>query len=285
MKKSPLDYIGYLFGIIVAAVIVIAVVFLFRQPDWEGLSSVPTGRFQEEGTETVSGGIKSLSVKTIAGAIRINGSTGGDAVVRYVKSAPSQEALDDLQVQIDRQGDTLTVSTQRIRRGPRSRGSVSYEVDIPAGIQDIRAESVSGSVILSGLGEGIDQHLETVSGRIETNMSADLYARSVSGSIQFRFAGENLEARSISGRITGSMDSIDDDGSVNLGSTSGSVRLDVFPELDARVNMHSVSGSVKSDLPVSVTSAGRNKLEGNLGEGRIPLEIGTVSGSIRLQLP
>jgi DUF4097 and DUF4098 domain-containing protein YvlB len=109
-----------------------------------------------------------------------------------------------------------------------------------------------------------------------------LEAGSISGSITFSFSGKVLQAKTVSGSIQGEMRDIGSGGSVKINSVSGGVRLAAFQGLDARVKLHSVSGSVVSELPISGTQAKRNRLEGTIGQGSIPLEIGTTSGSIRI---
>jgi DUF4097 and DUF4098 domain-containing protein YvlB len=236
---------------------------------------------RQEGEERIENEITELDVNTISGSIVITGWNESHTLVKWLKTAPTQEALDDLVLKIEARGKKLTAKPESSRRLAK-RGSVSFEIYVPLGLKYVSAKSVSGSIRLTGIPGGIDQELGTTSGAIETDNAADLAATSVSGSVVFTFSGKDLQVETVSGSIRGDMPAIEANGSVKIGSVSGSVRLAVFQGIDARVDLHSVSGSVASELPVSVTQSKRNRLEGTIGDGTVPLEIGTTSGSIRI---
>lgn len=297
MKKNPLDTVAIVCGILAFVMVIGSLVFLvrgvqgvsfpFRLPDLarmfrgEADFDFDGGSVRDQGEERIEAAVTDLDVRTVAGSISITGWSENYAVVKWVKTAPSQSSLDNLAARIEARGGRLTAKRESLSRLGR-RGSVSFEIFIPSDMQRIVAKSVSGSVRLSGMPDGIDQDLETVSGEIETDNAADLEVGSISGSITFSFSGRVLQVKTVSGSIRGEMRDIDSDGSVKIHSVSGGVRLAANPGLDARINLHSVSGSVSSELPVSVTQSKRNRLEGTIGQGSIPLEIGTTSGSIRI---
>ena len=105
----------------------------------------------------------------------------------------------------------------------------------------------------------VDQALETVSGRIETERSGNLTAKSISGAISFASTGETLDINSTSGRIDGEILALDPGGSVDIDTVSGAVDLEVFPELDADLKLQSVSGSISCDFPVQITEQKRKQ--------------------------
>lgn len=297
MKKNPLDTVAIVCGILAFVMVIGSLVFLvrgmqgvwlpFRLPDFARIFQGEVdfdfggGNVRDEGEERIEAMVTDLDVSSVAGSISITGWSENYTLVRWVKSAPSQRSLDNIAATIAARGERLTVKRESLSRMGR-RGTVSFEIFIPSGMQRIAAKSVSGSVRLSGMPDGIDQDLGTTSGEIETDNAADLEAGSISGSITFSFSGKVLQVKTVSGSIQGEMRGIDSDGSVKIHSVSGGVRLAANPGLDARINLHSVSGSVSSELPVSVTQSKRNRLEGTIGQGSIPLEIGTTSGSIRI---
>jgi DUF4097 and DUF4098 domain-containing protein YvlB len=297
MKKNPLDTVAIVCGILAFVMVIGSLVLLvrgmqgawlpFRLPDFariiRGVEDFDFGggNFRDEGEERIETAVTDLEVRTVAGSISISGWSETYALVRWVKTAPSQRSLDNITAAIETRGERLTVKRESLSRMGR-RGSVSFEIFIPSGMQRITAKSVSGSVRLTGMPDGIDQDLGTTSGDIETDNAADLEAGSISGSITFSFSGMVLQAKTVSGSIQGEMRDIGSGGSVKINSVSGGVRLAAFQGLDARVKLHSVSGSVVSELPISGTQAKRNRLEGTIGQGSIPLEIGTTSGSIRI---
>lgn len=297
MKKNPLDTVGIVCGIVAFVMVIGSLVFLvrgmqgawfpFRLPDFARMFRGEVdfdfggGNVRDEGEERIDAAITNLDVSTVAGSISISGWSENYTLVRWVKTAPSQRALDNIAATIEARGDRLNVKRESLSRFGR-RGTVIFEIFIPSGMQRIAARSVSGSVRLSGMPDGIDQDLGTTSGEIETDNAVDLEAASISGSIIFSFSGKVLQIKTVSGRIQGEIRDLGSGGSVKIHSVSGAVRLAAYPGLDARINLHSVSGSVSSELPVTVTQSKRNRLEGTIGQGSIPLEVGTTSGSIRI---
>jgi DUF4097 and DUF4098 domain-containing protein YvlB len=287
MKRSSLDYTGIFLGFLVLALIVFSLIYLlWLRPFYRGESYEGAGVFgpflTEEKEERISDPISSLTVDNISGNIDITRGSESGVTVHYTKSAPSQDQLDNLTVEITRRGDTLVVKPVYATRLFLQQASVSFDISIPSRVKEISAQSVSGGIFLNGMAPDVEQTLRTVSGSIITDNAADLTARSVSGSIRFIFSGRDLEAHTVSGGIDGTVESLEDGGSIDIGSTSGSVRLAVPASLDAAVNLHSVSGSVSSEIPITVTSSGRNRINGIAGRGTVPVEIGTTSGSIRM---
>jgi len=283
MKRSPSNILGIVLGIIVIGGVIYSAVAIYRRAfpfsEWFETGS-PAGWMKESGEEKVEGNIDKLEIEAIAGSIDITSWDQGYISVNYTKSAPSQADLDNLKIEIDTKGSIVTIKPTR--KSKIKRGSVSFEVSVPSRITAIRAKSVSGDINLRQVSSKVDQTLQTVSGRIETDDAADLDINSISGSVKFGFSGANLSANTVSGRIEGEIRPAADTGKIKIGSVSGSVKIDALGTLDARLSLHSVSGSVNCDLPITNVSAERNRIEGTLGKGSIPVDIGTTSGSIRL---
>ena len=287
MKKGALDYLGYGAAALVVGLMVYALLYLlwfnpfYQAGSYGGWDSEAWGRHTEEGEERFTDPIRSLSVDNIGGSVVIQGWDQSFLRVKYVKSAPSQEHLENLEVTIDKSDNRL--SLRRTSKTSRSRGSVSFEIWAPRGLTTVAAESVSGNIQLLEMGSDVSQKLSTISGSIFTDNSADLSVHSVSGSVECSFSGANLKADTTSGRITARIMRVEPRGSVEINSVSGSVNIYVFPELDADANIRTVSGSIDSEIPIALTSTKRNRLEGTIGEGGLPFSISTVSGSIRIK--
>jgi hypothetical protein len=297
MKRTSLDTVGLICGAL-ALLMVFGSLFLivqnfqsswlpFRVPDlvriFQGEEGYEPGgnTLRDEAEERIETAVTDLDVGTVAGSVSISGWNENFTLVKWTKTAPSREALEKLAAKIEVRGGTLTAKREALNR-LASRGTVSFEIYLAAGTKRIKAKSVSGSVRLTGMPGGVIQDLGTVSGAIETDNAAVLTAGSISGSINFSFKGTVLQVKSVSGSVRGEVQDLQEGGSVKIQSVSGSVHLACYSDLDAQVNLHSVSGSVSSELPVSVTQSRRNMLEGVIGRGSIPLEIGTTSGSIRI---
>jgi hypothetical protein len=248
-----------------------------RHMDWAG----PWER--EEATEEVEGSFRTLSVANVSGPVQIEGWSENHIQVRYEKQARGRQALQDFRIEIEKQGDVLKVRAIYPVTAGALFGSVSFQIKVPAALKEIQVRNVSGRIQVQNLASDVAQELETVSGSIETGRSGNLRAKSTSGSIDFSFAGGALYARSISGRISGKIRGLERDGSADLETVSGAVELEAFPGLEAALKLSSVSGSISCDFPVQITEKKQHRLEGRIGQGSVPLNIKTVSGSIRLK--
>lgn len=296
-SRSPLAVLGPVLGLLALALTAFALVYLvWLQPFYRGASYGPghwrawqdfpaVGWQSREATETVKGPIEVLSVQNVSGPITITRWDQDTVQVTYVKQARTEELLEQFEIEIAPRGRELSV--RPLYRNVRSFagsafGSVSFDIRVPASVSRIKATNVSGRIQLQGLAADVTQDLQTVSGSIRTERSGDLRAQSVSGAVQFGFAGSNLNVSSTSGAIRGEILDLEQDGRVNVESISGSVELKAFEDLSAELDLSSVSGSISCDFPLRVREQKRTSLRATLGDGVVPFRVHTVSGSIRL---
>jgi DUF4097 and DUF4098 domain-containing protein YvlB len=296
-RLSPIDIVGISLGVLVILIVLGSVVAIARGHLFDLRFSVLEGRgffgdmsfpiggaVREEADEQVpAGSYNAVEIRNIAGSIDISGSTAVNAVaVHSLKSAPSQAAMDGMHVDIQKQGDRLVIEEKHDRGFLRNLGTVSFRMTVPAGVKVIEAHSVSGSIDVTGVSPGVDQVLSTVSGSVSTERARNLDVYSTSGHISFSSSGSTLSARSVSGSIDGTIDSLPAGGTARVSTVSGSVSLTAFAALDAALALHSVSGSVSCDFPVTISEQKRNRLNGKIGSGSATVDIGTVSGSISI---
>lgn len=302
MKKSKGDYVNYLgtlLGILSLVIIILSLVFLVKDrrvfraekflfKRWEHIEGEkflrePSGLERVKGEEILREHYSVLDVKNVAGSIKITGWDKDYLLIKYVKMGPNSESIENLKAQIDTTNDSITVKRSTTDNRLKSRGSISFDIFIPDSIKSISANSVSGSIELSRMYPGIMQSLKTVSGKIDTDNSGNLQVGSTSGSISFRFSGSTLRVNTVSGSIRGEMLNMTPGGSLDLSSVSGSVHINADKTLNADITLKSVSGSISCDFPVTISMKKRNRLEGKIGDGLIPLSIKTTSGSIKIR--
>jgi hypothetical protein len=293
-RRTWVDILGPVFGALGMAVTVYALVYLlwiepfYQRDSYRSTDSASRaflarpGWESQEVTERIEGSFSTLEIRNVSGPIIVQSWEQEHVHVRYVKEARSSRYLDEFEIQIEPRGTLLSVRPL-YRNIPGSPfGSVSFDLKVPSSIREIRANNISGSIDIENMSAGVNQLLETVSGRIETERSGDLKAKSVSGAIHFAFAGTSLDVHSTSGRIEGEILAVDPGGSVEIDTISGEVQLEAFSGLDAQLDLQSVSGSISCDFPVQIVEQKRNKLEGTVGSGSVPFHIRTVSGRINL---
>jgi hypothetical protein len=290
-RRTWVDVIGPILGVVAVGMVVFSLVYLLSiRPFYRGGSydigrgfETATGWVRAEGSESFSQGFQALVVQNVSGPVHIEGWSENSIRVSWAKEARSESALQEFEIRMQPSGRTLEVQPIYGAMPGTQFGAVSFEIRIPASLSEVRVKNVSGRVMLENLPAGLDQELETVSGSIETERAAGLRAKSVSGSIDFVSSGGRINVNTTSGRIKGQILGLARGDSVDIDSISGSVELKAFAGLDAAVTLQSVSGSISCDFPLQVSEQRRNRLEGTIGGGSVPIQVKTVSGSIRLQ--
>jgi hypothetical protein len=293
-RRTWVDILGPVFGILAAALTVYALVYLlwiepfyrgdsYRSSDGEGRHFVAgLGWESQEVTERFDGSFTELKVRNVSGPIVVEGWSQDYVQVHYLKQARSAGYLEEFKIEIEPRGSSLSIRPiyKKIPGSPF--GSVSFDIKVPSSIKEIRVNNISGDISIENTGAGVDQVLETVSGRIDTERSGDLKAKSISGSIHFASTGKTLDINSTSGRVHGEILSLEPGSSVEIDTISGAVDLEVFSGFDADLQLQSVSGSISCDFPVEIIEQKRNKLVATVGNGTVPFEVKTVSGKISI---
>ena len=295
-RGSGLNVLGVIFGILsILIVISVAAILLGKQPfslpidfrfDFrtDHMEDIFRGNeVEESGKKEFHEDFNSIFVENIAGNIEIDAWPEDFIGIDYTKSAPDQNYLDNLVVEIEEKGRTLKIERDFIGEGISPRGRIDFRIHIPRDrISDIYAKSVNGSIVCMNMSSEIDQELQTTSSRIETDASNNLFAKTISGEIKFISTGKNVEIRSTSGRVDWEYGTTGRNRGIDIPTVSGAVRLILPDKFQGHVDLRSISGSVDSDFQVDVRSAKRNSLEGDIGDGGTSIDINTTTGSIRL---
>jgi DUF4097 and DUF4098 domain-containing protein YvlB len=293
-KRSLADILGIVLGVAAMALVAAALVYLLgarpfhrlHGPWWPQLErnwSGQSGPWQsDEATEEVSQRVQRVEVDNVSGPVRVEGWDRDTIQVHYVKQARGSKALEDFRIEIQTEGDTLKVHPVHAPQAGFRFGPVSFDLKVPASLRQLRVHSVSGRVEVANLSADIAQELETVSGSISSERSGNLSAKSISGAIDFSFAGDKLYAKSISGAINGKIRGLSRGGSVEAETVSGSLDLAAYAGLDAELRLSSVSGSISCGFPLQISEQKRNRLEGRIGTGAAKVAAKSISGSITL---
>lgn len=142
--------------------------------------------------------------------------------------------------------------------------SMNLDIRVPSSV-GIDASSVSGNVQIDGA-------------------QGDIHAGSVSGDIRLdRLRASSVEARTVSGEITTSIESLSGSGPLSFKTVSGDVKLELPRNFDADLSMSTVSGQLDSDFQMTLGGRmNRRRIEARIGRGGRELDIATVSGDVRL---
>lgn len=180
-------------------------------------------------------------------------------------------------------------------------GVVSGDINLNGGVGRIILQTVSGEVEIRNASGRI--RVKTVSGDIDSyNTSGNSSYGSISGEILVEEGGEELELETVSGeievvrtdfeRITGHSVSGDVDirgsmrkgGFVDFDNVSGSIRLDLGGDVNAKFDLETSSGSIRnritSDKPKASKYVRDERLRFVAGNGDGEVILSTRSGNI-----
>ena len=222
---------------------------------------------------------QTVHARNINGNVSVTPSSSNRVEVVGVRRGRS---ADRLNVQVSESSDGIIVCVVRVDsddecdgsgyhhhsddRNDWGSGSMNLQIRIPSGVE-IDATSVSGNVDIDGA-EG------------------DVRANSVSGDLRLeRLRASSIEARTVSGEIEASVESLSGRGPLSFKSVSGDVKLQLPRSLDADLAMSSVSGQLDSDFQLTLGGrTSRRRIEARIGRGGRELDVTTVSGDVRLRM-
>jgi hypothetical protein len=216
----------------------------------------------------------------INGDITVTPSSSGRVEIVGVRRGSGRYA-DDITAEVQETSDGIVVCVVRRDsddecdgRGYHHHGdnddwnhaSMNLDIKLPSSI-GIDASSVSGNVSIAGA-EG------------------DVQAGSVSGDIRLeRLRARSVQARSVSGEISVSIESLAGDGALSFKTVSGDVNLELPRSLDADLSMSTVSGKLDSEFQMTLGGRmNRRRIEARIGRGGRDMDVATVSGDVRLRV-
>ena len=201
-----------------------------------------------------------LELENTNGSVRLVAWDEAKVRIEATKRAASERALEELKVEIEGEGDRVSVHT----RYPRphwlgNAGGVEYRVSVPRGAR-VRVTTVNGRVEVGGV-------------------SGSVHASTVNGSVDLTEVGGPIEASAVNGSVEVDVARVDASASSKVTTTNGSVRLTLPRDTNADVEAHTVNGSVSCDFDLADAQKSRRRLEGRIGSGGARFELGTVNGS------
>ncbi len=207
--------------------------------------SVPAGR-----RVNVNVGVGDISVANVDGQLHVDGSSSS------VNATGTRGALD-----VDVGSGSVTVNDAR---GILSidTGSGRVEVSTFTG-SDLSIDTGSGAVGITGA------------------TAATVSVSTGSGDVRLSaIASPNLKVDTGSGEVD--LDLTTDVDRVDVETGSGSVVLHLPAAIGAQVDIESGSGGVESDIPLEVTTWGRDHVRGTMGDGKGTIAVETGSGKVRI---
>ncbi len=214
-----------------------------------------------------------ITIVGVAGSVLASPATGNETVVRWTKSGPRSQ-LSRVSIRIVEGFDGVTI--RAVYPPGETDVEVTFRVEVPAWV-DFDGSTISGNVEAIDLASDVYAH--TISGSIKVSTTGAAHVGVISGTVTVASA-ELCDASVISGTIDAVITSPDWSEDLEFSVSSGSARVEIPSNTNARVVLSSVSGSITTDFPLSGTS---HTMSGTLGNGGPTLSITVISGTLVLR--
>jgi len=210
-----------------------------------------------------------LSISNVNGDVKIAGWERAEVQVDAVKTADSQETMNELTIQVDARPDYVRIETKYPRSegvwGRHRHSNVEYTISMPRGAHLDKASLVNGNLTI-----------EKADGAVR--------AGTVNGRVSASGLGGDVIVDTVNGRIEAGVRKLTAAQRVSLESVNGEVRLVLPATAGARVRVETVNGSIRNDFGLQKTKGTfvGQELEGQIGSGGASIEIETVNGNITI---
>jgi len=207
-----------------------------------------------------------LSLSNINGDLTIDGWDKNHIELTAVKTASSQERLDDMEVRFRMDDDHLTIEVNYDGDDWHGTGyaGVDFTLHVPKGTEIDEISMVNGDVDMK-------------------NIDGDVDVSSVNGTVSAEGLGGHVDLSTVNGKVSLVAGSQVD--SIKLHSVNGGVYLMLPKKIDARINAGTVHGHIRAPdgLEIEETHFTGSSMRGTLGSGGMKVDLNTVNGSIEIR--
>jgi DUF4097 and DUF4098 domain-containing protein YvlB len=215
-----------------------------------------------------------VSLENVNGDVTVEAWDRDEVRVHAVKSAGSQELLDELEVKIDATSSAVRIDTKYpSSRGWRDHGDehressrhtkVEYTLTVPrtAAIRDF--DLVNGDLLVVGVAGGVEA--DTVNG--------DIVVREVAGSAELETVNGGIELR---------LDRAAAGDRIDLEAVNGTIDLYLGSGTGAEIRAETVNGRLSNDFGIDIRKGKYvgASFQGSIGGGGAQVELETVNGRI-----
>jgi DUF4097 and DUF4098 domain-containing protein YvlB len=220
-------------------------------------------------------------VEGFNGGIEISGWDENTVDISGTKQARSEQALDDLQVNIDHTPASVTIRAQH--SSTHHNESVRFILKVPRkAVLDRITTSNGGIRVADGAGPAT---LHTSNGAIHIeDLRGSLEAKTSNGAIDARLDSSPgpVKLETSNGSVQLRLPAKFDD-EVRVHTSNGSITVRAPEDLNARVTARTSNSKITSDFEVrSRGEISRHRLEGTIGAGGPLLDLSTSNGSIHI---
>ncbi len=210
---------------------------------------------------------RAISLDITIGQVRIEGSSGGDAVIEIVRHAPTVEQLSRIPVEIEDDAGEVRIRGAQADGGtdPALRTDITLRLPHDAIVRSVRI--VEGRLTLAAL---------------RGSITADLRR----GSIDAADLRGSVRLETGIGDVVADRMHLSPDGVLRLRAFNGDVRLTLAAmPVDARILALALNGTITSEIPLTMKDRwGPRWGEATLGRGEPVISIDVISGKIEIKV-
>jgi DUF4097 and DUF4098 domain-containing protein YvlB len=250
-----------------------------------GLASFALADYRENFAKTLP--LKAgerFSLDSVNGSVTVSTWKQDKVEISAVKIARDNENdLKDVEIRVEQSAGQVSVKAIWPKFRRHFNVNVNFEIKVPEGVILQGAETVNGSVEVSG--RYARAQTETTNGSVTVqDASGEFEVSTTNGSIQVsRFEGK-LEAETTNGNIR--LEEMKFKGAISAETTNGSIVLAIStPEaLNANLSADTTNGHISVDFPITLKSLShsRRHVEAEIGQGGPDISLETTNGSIHI---
>jgi hypothetical protein len=209
-----------------------------------------------------------IELENINGPVQIKVWDRNEVKVDAIKRAGSKPDLDDVQIKIRSERDSLSIRTEYPRHNNtwtrNNPGSVDYLLTVPRNVRLDEIKLVNGDLAIDGV-------------------AGDVRASCVNGRLVASGLTGRTELSTVNGRLEATLDRLA--APVEVSSVNAEVRLTLPSDAKAEIEASTVSGSISNDFGIHVAKHSwvGHQLNGELGGGGTRVKVSNVNGRIDIR--
>ena len=209
-----------------------------------------------------------VSLSNVNGPVRVAAWDRNEVKVDAVKRARTQAALNEAEIVVDAQPDSIDIKTKYPEDNRnRDTARIDYTVTVPKGARLDQIKTVNGAVEVQGV-------------------SGPVRASSVNGTVSGQRLEGEVNLSTVNGGVEADLLRTDAAKSISLRSVNGTVSLRLPQGTNMHLSVATVHGTIESDFDLPVRKIGfgpgRN-LDTIIGKGGADVQLHTVNGRVLLK--
>jgi DUF4097 and DUF4098 domain-containing protein YvlB len=259
-----------------------------------------------------------LSVETFNGSIDISGWDQDTVDISGTKYGPTQDAADNLRVNVDNTPDSVSIRVPRPTEWRNNQGArltikvprktqldhivtTNSSIQTDDGVGPTRMHTSNGSIRVADLHGELEAETSNSSIELE-RVDGNVRVHSSNGHIRAEQVNGSVDASTSNSKVDVEVERTDKEvridttnsgvelalpphfaSSVHVNTNNGAITLRMGSDINARLSARTSNSSIDTEFEIRAQGElSRNRLEGSIGSGGPLIDLSTSNGSIRL---